>query len=285
VLKVTLSGGECLLLPYIWRIAERLRSGGITVVLLSNGAPVTQRVAEHARALGLIFGISLDGPDEASNAPTRGRGAYGRSIKALRTLVDSNVPVAVVTTVNTYNFEHLERLVAQVRDLGVNSITFQDLRPFGTPQIYDRTRLTTDQERRLDGLFARLHAEHPGMRMRTSELFICSKKKTTDRVMQCPAGDNFAYIDFHGDVYPCTSLPSFKLGNVFAGDSLVDVWRNSRPILSLRELKNLPLTALPGCAGCADEPCCDGGCRGDALFYRGDLYGRPSRCPKELGLS
>ncbi len=155
--------------------------------------------------------------------------------------------------------------------LGVDSINLQDLRPFGTREIYDRTRLTVGQEHRLQSLFERLRVAYPDMNLETSELFLCWKLKVNGRVMQCPAGDHFAYIDFHGDVYPCTSLPSFKLGNLLQGDSLIDLWQHSAPIKALRQLKSLKLTELAGCSACADEPCCDGGCRGDALFYRGDL--------------
>ncbi len=285
VLKVILSGGECLLLPDIWGIAGRFRSAGLTVTLLSNGAPVTERVAERARSLRLTFGISLDGPDEQINATTRGVGGFGGAIRGISRLLDHDVPVSVLVTITRHNFEHIERLIALVASLGVDSVTLQDLRPFGTTEIYDRTRLTVTQEHRLQSLFERLRADYPAMNLETSELFLCWKRKINDRVMQCPAGDHFAYIDFHGDVYPCTSLPSFKLGNLLLGDSLIDLWQHSGPIKALRQLKNLKLTELPGCRACANEPCCDGGCRGDALFYRGDLLGRPSRCAKELGLS
>lgn len=284
VLKVLLSGGECLLLPRIWEIAERLQRAGATVTLLSNGGPIVDRVAERASALGVSFGVSLDGPEEESNSLTRGVGAYHQTIRGLRKLVERDVPVAVMITVTRHNFDHIERLVAQMEDLGVDSVTLQDLQAFGTREIYDMTRLTVEQEHQLEALFQRLRAAHPAMHFETMELFYCSQYKTNNRIMQCPAGENFAYIDFHGNVYPCTALPTFKLGNLLQGDSLIDLWRHSESIQSLRQLKRLPLTALPGCAACAGEPRCDGGCRGDALFYRGDLYGRPSRCPKELGL-
>jgi radical SAM protein with 4Fe4S-binding SPASM domain len=284
VLKVLLSGGECLLLPRVWEIAERLQRAGISVTLLSNGATIGDRVAERARGLGVTFGVSLDGPDEEANALTRGPGAYHRTVRGLRKLIERDVPVAVMITVTRHNFGCIERLVAQLEGLGVDSVTLQDLQAFGTRETYDRTRLTVGQEQQLEALFQRLRTAHPTMHFQTTELFYCSENKRSDRIMQCPAGEHFAYVDFHGNVYPCTALPTFRLGNLLRGDSLVDVWRHSEQIQSLRRLKQLPLTALPGCAACADEPRCDGGCRGDALFYRGDLYSRPSRCPKELGL-
>jgi radical SAM protein with 4Fe4S-binding SPASM domain len=284
VLKVILSGGECLLFEGVWDIAERLRGFGLTVTMLSNGAAITERVAERALALSLTFGVSLDGPDDRVNAATRGVGAFEGAVRGISLLIGADVPVAVLVTVTCHNFDHIERLFALLAALGVDSVTLQDLRPFGTREVYDRTRLTADQEKGLRPLFARLRKVYPLMNIETSELFIFSERKTNDLVMQCPAGDHFAYIDFHGDVYPCTSLPSFKLGNVLRGGSLVDLWQRSRSIRALRRLKGLRLSQLTACGECASEPCCEGGCRGDALFYRGDLLGRPSRCPKEMGL-
>ncbi|MFI5253092.1 MAG: radical SAM protein [Bacteroidota bacterium] len=284
VLKVILSGGECLLYPGIWEIAERLRTAGLTVTLLSNGAPINNRVAARASALGLSFGVSLDGPDEQTNATTRGAGAFRWTIRGLSILLRHEIPVAILVTVTRHNFYALDRLFALVASLGVDSVTLQDLRPFGTKEIYDLTRLTVTQEAGLAALVQNLRTAYPHINLETSELFLCSKPRTNDLVMQCPAGDHFAYIDFYGDVYPCTALPSFKLGNLIHGDSIVDLWQRSASIHALRELKSQSLSLLPACRACTTKPWCDGGCRGDALFYRGDLLDRPSRCPIEMGL-
>jgi radical SAM protein with 4Fe4S-binding SPASM domain len=284
VFKVTLTGGEAILSPFIWDIIERLRCAGLTVAVLTNGSPVNDQVVARLKGYGVCVGVSLDGPTDQVTRLTRGRGAFRRSVLAIMKLVNNSVPVSVLVVVTTYNFNSLREHVSFVRNLGADAIILQDLRPFGTREIYNRTRLTATQENGLRQLFDQLRSDNPGFRIDPSELFICSKKHSGDTVMPCPAGDNFVYIDFLGDVYPCTSLPSFKMGNVFAGESLTWLWRYSEAIHALRKIKEMRVEELPGCASCDNLSHCEGGCRGDALFHRGDLFGRPSRCPQEIGL-
>lgn len=284
VLKVTLSGGECLLYPGIWAVAERLRTAGLTVAIISNGAPITEEVAQKIRTLNICVGISLDGPNEQVHSQTRGAGAFRRAEAAINRLLEAGVPVSVLVTLTRHNFDCLEEHVAWIVRLGVNFVTLQDLRPFGTKELYDKTRLTVVQESRLEEAFVRLRSRYANLVIEPSELFICRKQVATGKVMPCPAGDNFAYIDFNGDVFPCTSAPSFKLGNVLKGESLSTVWRKSGAILAFRRLKQMNITDLPGCADCSNTAHCEGGCRGDALFYHGNLYARPSRCPRDMGV-
>lgn len=133
-------------------------------------------------------------------------------------------------------------------------------------------------------VFAAIQAVHPQILINPTELFIFSRASTTGKVMQCPAGENFAYIDFNGDVFPCTSLPTFCMGNLFGGASLTELWRFSESARRLQEIKAMSLDRIPGCQGCPNSRHCDGGCRGDALFMGNGLLGIPSRCPRSLGV-
>jgi len=281
VFRITLSGGECLLYPQVWELVDKFRAAGLTVVLLSNGGPVTDRVGVRAKVAGVTVGISIDAPEESINMLTRGPGAYLRAINAIKRLIHCDVPVVGVTTVTKHYFQRLETLTSQLEGLGVRAITFQDLKPFGTRAIYDSTRLTADFESALRSTLEGLCSKHPKLVIGTSELLFCLAGKNSGQIMQCPAGDNFAYIDFYGNVFPCTALPTFVLGNLLQGDQLIDLWRNSKAINALRALKQAPFSRLTECRGCPRQSTCDGGCRGDALFYRGDLFGRPSRCQRD----
>lgn len=284
VLKVTLSGGECLLHNGLWTIVERLRSAGLTVAILTNGTAISRQVAEQMSKNGVIVGVSLDGQNEEVNRTTRGRGAFEKTVTGIKRLVAESVPVTILVTVTRHNYPILEELIAFISDLGILSITLQDLRPFGTRNDYDRLRLTVEQERTLPTFFDKLSKMRPDILINPTELFIFSQPGASGRLMHCPAGDNFAYIDFYGDVYPCTSLPSFWLGNILGDVSLSVLWQESDAILRLRRMKTLPVTVIQECTECSNRVNCEGGCRGDALFYRGDLMGLPSRCPKALGI-
>ena len=117
------------------------------------------------------------------------------------------------------------------------------------------------------------------MFINTTELLVFHKTELNGNIMPCPAGDNLAYIDFNGDVYPCTSLPSFKLGSLLESN-ITELWQHSYNIKRLRTLKAMKTRDLRACCNCKEANSCDGGCRGDAEFYSGDVLGLPSRCPK-----
>jgi radical SAM protein with 4Fe4S-binding SPASM domain len=283
VLQVVLSGGECLLLKDVWTVVTRLKNAGLTVAILSNGSTLSEEMVGKFRESGALAGVSLDGPSEEINRRTRGRGAFDQSITGVRRLIAAGVDTTALITLTRHNFPVLEELFALLEDLGVISVAIQDLRPFGTKAQYDATRLTAEQERILPGKYEAISAAHPSISINSTELFLFSNKAASGKIMQCPAGDHFAYIDFYGNVYPCTSLPSFKMGRLLEGASLTELWRKSDKIRELRSIRQMPLDAIPGCRVCSNRSHCEGGCRGDALFYDDDLFGLPSRCPKRLG--
>jgi radical SAM protein with 4Fe4S-binding SPASM domain len=283
VLKVTLTGGECLLLENLWDIVKQLKNAGITVAVLSNGISISSNVLRKIRDNELFIGVSLDGSNEEINSLTRGRLAFEKTVKSIKKLLKNKVPTTVMVTVTKNNFSDLEKLVRFVSTLGVSSITLQDLRPFGTKQNYDKQRLSALQEKQLKNKINKIAKAYPKIFLNTSELMIFHKSSVTGFLMQCPAGDNFAYIDFYGDFYPCTSLQSFKLGNLLDDCSVTELWQNSKNIKLLRAIKNTPIDKVEACSSCVNKSFCDGGCRGDALFYNNDLFGTPSRCPKSLG--
>lgn len=281
--KVTLTGGECLLLEDLWCVVEKLKAVGVTVAVLTNGVSMPKEVLQKIKAFDLFVGVSLDGPTEEVNSLTRGKSAFQKTVSTIKKLIENGVSTTVMVTVTKHNFSEIEKIADLASTLGVCAITLQDLRPFGTKNDYDQLKLTSIQEKSLKNLLTRLIEGYPKIFFNTAELTIFDRANPEGNQMQCPAGDNFAYIDFYGDLYPCTSLPTFKLGNLLGDYSISELWQNSKAIIQLRAIKASPIDNLPECRCCTNKGNCDGGCRGDALFYSNDLLGLPSRCPKALG--
>jgi radical SAM protein with 4Fe4S-binding SPASM domain len=283
VLKVTITGGECLLLENIWDVIKELKNAGITVAILTNGTSISEETLNKIRENELFIGISLDGPNEKSNSITRGPFVFEKTIKTITKLIKNNIPTTAMVTVTKHNFSELTQIAKLLSDLGVPSITLQDLRPFGTKETYDQLRLTAIQEKELENTLDKLTKSFPNIFFNSSELRIFHKSNANGLIMQCPAGDNFSYIDFYGDFFPCTSLKAFKMGNLLDDHSISELWQNSESTKLLRNIKKMSIDQIPACQSCVNKSFCDGGCRGDALFYNNDLLGTPSRCPKELG--
>jgi len=140
--SVVFSGGEPLMHTDLFRLANRLSSGGIRTTLLTTGL----LLARHAEAVGSAIGdviVSLDGPPEVHDSIRGVPGAFDRLASGIRALrrVRTGYPVAARSTVQRANFSHLRATVRTARSLGLNSISFlaADLtstafnRPFGWP--------------------------------------------------------------------------------------------------------------------------------------------------------
>lgn len=287
VFQVTLTGGEALLEKNVWHVVKKLRQHNIKLFIISNGTTITDEAIESFKKYNMFVGVSFDASNEEVNAITRGAGVFAKSLQGIRALKAAGIPTVVLITLNRFNFPHLEEHVKFIyEELGIRHFTIQDLRPFGTKKNYDDVRLTQEQEAQLYELTENLQSSYQDAHFNLTELFIlphaCSSVERNGKIMQCPAGYNTAYIDFYGDMYPCTHLPTMKLGNVLQDGTITELWRDSNAIKRLRGLQEQSIKKIPGCVDCSLSKYCNGGCRGDALFYNNDLYGLPSRCPKEL---
>lgn len=288
IFQLTISGGEAFLTNELWELMPALYENQIKISVISNGTTITPSIIEKVRRYELIVGVSLDAPNESINSITRGVGVFEKALNGIRQLLSANMPTVVLITVTKHNFPLLFDHIYFLYEQGIRNITLQDLRPFGTKAIYEQFRLTKEQESSLYALIKNIKKTFSEINFNLSELFIFPCKemqiKRNGKIMQCPAGNNFVYIDCYGDMYPCTNLSQIKLGNVLRDRNITELWRYSPAMLQLRALKMKNMTDMEACAHCLWMDSCDGGCRGDALFYTEDLYGRPSRCPKTMGV-
>ncbi|MGD9152209.1 MAG: radical SAM protein [Gammaproteobacteria bacterium] len=289
-LQVFISGGEPLLeAEKVWRIIEKLYKHNVKSGVLNNGTMINAGIIEKLKSYNTIVGISLDAHNEEINSITRGKGAFDKTVKGVKLLKQADIRTSVLITLSKYNFDSLEAHIKFLcDDMGINSIVIQDLRPFGSKIDYDKARLTMTQENKLYDKVMKITNRYSNVDFNLTELFLFPhskyKTKKSGKIMQCPAGYNFAYIDFYGDMYPCTQLPTMKLGNVLQDGTITELWRSSKNMQKLRTLKTESICKIDGCADCSLNEFCDGGCRGEAVFSGRGLYGSASRCPKVMGI-
>jgi radical SAM protein with 4Fe4S-binding SPASM domain len=288
VFQLTITGGEAFLNPDIWRVVEKARKNNIKVIIISNGTTITDEIIGKLKKFEIIVGVSLDAPDEEINSKTRGKGVFDKTVAGIRVLKKARIQVVVLVTLTRFNFPYLDNVIQLIHEeLGVMHVTLQDLKHFGTKNDYENLRLTMAQEKTLYDSVSQIRQKYSKLFFNVTELFMfpCDdyKKQKNGKIMECPAGHNMVYIDFYGDMYPCTSLSTMKLGNVIKDGGITELWRNSAAIQRLRLLKDKSVSCISGCKECSLSKYCDGGCRGDAIYSGNGLYGRASRCPKLMG--
>lgn len=113
---LVLSGGEPLMRPDIFELADHAKRAGLLVALATNGTMIDAPLAARIAKTGFDrVSISLDGSDEATHDRFRGQaGSFSQSMAALDHLRAGGVPTQINCTIARHNQHQL----GQILDLG-----------------------------------------------------------------------------------------------------------------------------------------------------------------------
>jgi MoaA/NifB/PqqE/SkfB family radical SAM enzyme len=108
-----LSGGEPLLHSRALDFAEKVRSDGNQVHLLTNGTLIDESNATRIAAAADLVKISLDGSTDRIHATTRGRGNFAKVTRAIELLIRCGANVVVAMTVTQRNRSDIAAMVSR----------------------------------------------------------------------------------------------------------------------------------------------------------------------------
>ncbi|MBD3805359.1 MAG: radical SAM protein, partial [Thioclava sp.] len=123
-----LSGGEPLLRPDFFAIAQRSKDLGFYTALSSNGTLIDAAMMEKIAPIGFDYvGISLDGLGTTHDKFRRMAGAFDMSLAAIRLCRAAGLKVGVRFTLTQDNFADLPGLLQLVEDEGIDRFYFSHL--------------------------------------------------------------------------------------------------------------------------------------------------------------
>ncbi len=261
-LVLTLSGGEALLSPHFWPVAERARDLGLALRIFTNGILLGRATAARLAALRpfavelSVFSASAARHDAVTGVP----GSLGRALRGALRLARAGVPLTLkcpLVGASAADHAAVRRLAAR---LGA-SVSFD-------PQIFPRfdggsgpTRCR-GEDAVVEGYFAdpaTLAHDAPRSEPRPSGS------------APCTMGRGLLVVSWDGDVLPCPVLRR-SAGNV-RDAALAEIWRASPLLVALRSRR---FGELPVCGTCPRSGYCDR-CSAIALLEDGDLDGPSSR--------
>ncbi len=230
VLYLTLTGGEALVHPRFWDIATAARDRSFALRIFTNGASITERVADRLEELAPnCIELSLHGADAATaEALTQSRGSFERQMKALVLLKERGLRVYLKCVVTRLVEEQLERIKA----IGDR---------FDFPVFFDPVLTISDdgQEYPLE-----LMASDETIRRLYSASGLDIGNSPFEREpgeFNCTVGTGTIHITPTGDIQPCTQWKE-SIGNV-RDHRIADIWQSSPLLESVREVnRNLPST-------------------------------------------
>jgi len=266
------SGGEPLMRPDFFEIAEHVKKKGLEVSIISNGSLIDEKMAQKLEKLKPVaLSISLDGIGKTHDTFRGIPGSFDRSVQALRTLKKTTVPHCTITTVTKSNFDQLEELFKLMLDLDVWTWQIQIGAPIGRfpknllldmNEIQELSKFIAQARKKAKGKIEVVAADCIGY-------FADIGLREIDWA-GCNAGLCLMSVTCDGNVKGCLSMPDSTIQGNVRKRKLKDIWENEFDFA-----RNFDLRKLKGkCNGCQKAKECRAGCKAMSMAF-GEMYEFP----------
>lgn len=280
-----LTGGDPILHPAFWTLAEAFRRRGIPYTVLGNPFHLDDAVCQRLKATGCRqYQLSLDGL-EATHDRIRRRGSYKETLAAVPVLRRAGIAVAAMTTVSRWNYKEVPRLVDVVVENGFDVFAFARYCPD------EESRATCCSPTEYRDMMAQCWEKFN--RYKDSDTYFSLKdhlwtlfkyerglfdptKYPQDDIVYdgCNCGNGHFTILSDGACYACRRMES-KVGNALT-DDLYDLFTGAE-MDRYRVYEN-----FEKCSRCELLRFCRG-CPAVAAGYHGSMYAPDPECWKEVG--
>ncbi|MBF0378182.1 MAG: heme b synthase [Desulfamplus sp.] len=286
---IILTGGEPLLRPDIFEIAEYGTKIGLRMVMALNGTMITQEVAKKMKESGIKrISVSLDGSTKESHDKFRGvDGAFDGALNGIRLAKEAGIEFQINTTITKANLDEIPKILSLAESLGAAAHHIFLLVPTGRGKyIVDQAIDAAEYEKTLNWFYDQREKTSLQLKATCAPHYYrilrqrakAEGKKVTfeshglDAVTRgCLAGTGFCFISHIGEVQTCGFL-DVKCGDI-TKSTFKDVWENSEVFNKLREFD-----ALDGkCGICEYRKVC-GGCRARAYEATGSYMAEEPLC-------
>ncbi|MDZ7832903.1 MAG: heme b synthase [Desulfobacterales bacterium] len=286
---VILTGGEPLMRPDIFELAEYGTAKGLRMVMAPNGTLITEAVAQKMAASGIQrISVSLDGATKERHDGFRGvDGAFEGALRGIEAAKSQGIEFQINTTISKYNYDQIPEILKLAENLGAVALHIFLLVPTGrgkyivdqaiTAEEYEYTlNWFYDQKQKTNLQLKATCAPHYyrilRQRARQEGLSVTYDTHGLDAVTRgCLGGTSFCFISHTGIVQPCGFL-DLNCGDV-TQTPFSEIWWHSGIFNQLRNFDNLK----GKCGACEFKSVC-GGCRARAYEATGDYLAEEPLC-------
>ena len=291
---ILFSGGEPLLRPDFFELANYAASKGIRPTISTNGTRIDEDIAKRLKDMGVGYvGISLDGCEATHGKP----GAYQMALRGIRNCVATGQKVGLRFTITRDNVQDLDSIFDLLERENIDRVCFYHLVYSGRGSAMVERDLNHEESRRamdliiertLDFKARGINKEILTVDNHADAVYLYLKMKERDpalgerilKLIQSNGGNRsgmaFGNIDSVGNVHPDQFTQYITLGNV-RERTFGEIWTDlSNPILAgLKDRKPL----LKGrCPKCAYLNLCNGNFRTRAEAVTGDFWAQDPAC-------
>ena len=295
---LVLSGGEPLLRPDVFDIAQYGSGKGFRMCLATNGSLVDDTVCRELKRTGIkMVSLSLDGASSATHDDFRGQiGAFDGVMRAINLFKSHEIPFLVNSSLTLRNRHELPEIYRLVKSLGATAWYMFMIVPTGRGEEIVGELIPEEIYNEILEWHYRVEKEDHELLMRPTcaphyyrlvrqkakeegEKFVRRNLQfSTGGSKGCLAGQLICLIDVDGEVLPCSYFAK-SAGNIFS-TPFQTIWEESQLFRELRDFKSYK----DNCGRCEYVSVC-GGCRARAYAMTGDYLAQEPFCsyiPKTL---
>ena len=273
---ICLTGGEPMIHPEFFEIAECVRNIGLSWGMTTNATLIDDKAALKLRDAGMsTVSVSLDGMEQSHDDLRQRKGAWKLALRGIRALQDAGFQPQITTVLHQANYGELDSVYKLVSDMGITSWRPINVEPIG--RACESGEMLLDHKQFADLLkYIREKRFDPECGMEVT--FGCShylgteyERMVRDHYFLCGAGILTASVRSNGDICACLDIenrPELVQGNIRT-DSFMDVWTN--------RFKPFRIDRTADCSTCLE--CSERTiCGGDSTHTWDFEHGKPLLC-------
>ena len=143
------SGGEPLIRPDFFELADYAAKKGVRPTLSTNGTLITPQVAQKIKDIGVGYvGISLDGLREVNDKFRGKEGAFEAAMNGIKNCVAVGQRVGLRFTINHHNIQELENIFDFIEEENIDRVCFYHLVYSGRGNQMMNEDVTAEESRR-----------------------------------------------------------------------------------------------------------------------------------------
>lgn len=261
-LYLNFSGGEVLVRPDFFDIAQYAKQRGFAFRIFTNGIGLTEERAKRLAALEpLTVELSIYSADPGvHDSITRVPGSFDRLVENILRLKTFGLRIYLKTVVMKPNQSGLERLRQFGRDLDVSTHMFGcEVSPRINEDIHGPGQYQLNEGELFDYL------ANPVWGVRLTPIPGAPPEEAARRRLACAPAVNGCCVDPYGTVFPCIAL-RVPMGNI-RETPFRELWNSPEPLIQ-QFIALKTFADLPECRSCELVDFCRR-CHGDNLLERG----------------
>jgi MoaA/NifB/PqqE/SkfB family radical SAM enzyme len=152
VVMTAFSGGEPLLSPDFWTVAEYASKKGMYTSIATNGTTLIPKNIKRLKTVGIKYvEVSLDASAPKIHDEFRGvRGAWAKTVQGIKNVVaDGSFDTAISTTATKFNLEDVPNMVSLARELRVRKFIIFNFIPTGRGRDIVKSDLSPQEREEL----------------------------------------------------------------------------------------------------------------------------------------